>query len=96
MVSDGFVLAFAERMAVVPDCCCQKRMASEETRVTREQLTFPVGEKIDNPAFEGEAFLRPMIALAAIVRDINLKQEFDYALLSGVQRMDGYNQRNRF
>ena len=28
MVSDGFVLAFAERMAVAPDCCCQKRMAS--------------------------------------------------------------------
>ena len=25
------------------------------------------------------------------MRDINLTQEFDYALLSDVQRMDGYN-----
>lgn len=32
MVSDGFVLAFAERMAVAPDCCCQKRMASWSQR----------------------------------------------------------------
>ena len=34
---------------------------------------------------------RELDALAAIVRDINLTQEFDYALLSDVQRMDGYN-----
>ena len=34
---------------------------------------------------------RELDALAAIVRDINLTQEFDYALLSDVQRMDGYS-----
>jgi len=34
---------------------------------------------------------RELDALAAIVRDINLTQEFDYSLLSDVQRMDGYN-----
>lgn len=34
---------------------------------------------------------RELDALAAIVRDINLTHEFDYALLSDVQRMDGYN-----
>ena len=28
MVSCRFVLDFAEWMAVAPDCCCQKRMAS--------------------------------------------------------------------
>ena len=44
----------------------KKQTASEETGVTREQLTFPVGEKIDNPAFTGEAFLRPMIALDSV------------------------------
>ena len=34
---------------------------------------------------------RELDALAAIVRDIHQTQEFDYALLSDVQRMDGYN-----
>ena len=33
---------------------------------------------------------RELDALAAIVRDIHQTQEFDYALLSDVQRMDGY------
>ena len=40
----------------------QKQTASEETRVTREQLTFPVGDRIENPAFTGEAYLKPLIA----------------------------------
>ena len=33
---------------------------------------------------------RELDVLAHIVRDINLTQEFDYALLADVQRMDGY------
>jgi hypothetical protein len=34
---------------------------------------------------------RELDALATIVRDINQTQEFDYAMLSDVQRMDGYS-----
>ena len=34
---------------------------------------------------------RELDALAAIVREINLTQEFDYSQLADVQRMDGYN-----
>ena len=34
---------------------------------------------------------RELDALAAIVREINLTQEFDYSQLANVQRMDGYN-----
>ena len=34
---------------------------------------------------------RELDALAAIVRSINMTQEFDYSLLADVQRMDGYD-----
>ena len=65
MKKDFFISAMA--MLVLAACSSgQKQTASEETRVTREQLTFPVGEKIDNPAFVGETFLRPMIALDSV------------------------------
>ena len=46
--------------------CGSKPATTSEVGVTREQLTFPMGEKIQNPAFTGEAFLRPMIALDSV------------------------------
>ena len=58
MKKDFFISAMA--MLVLAACGSgQKQTASEETRVTREQLTFPVGDRIDNPAFTGEAYLKP-------------------------------------
>ena len=61
MKKDFFISAMA--MLVLAACGSgQKQTASEETRVTREQLTFPVGDRIDNPAFTGEAYLKPLIA----------------------------------
>ncbi|MBQ9591771.1 MAG: cupin domain-containing protein [Paludibacteraceae bacterium] len=29
--------------------------------VTKEQIQFPIGDRIDNPAFTGEAYLKPLI-----------------------------------
>ena len=61
MKKDFFISAMA--MLVLAACGSgQKQTASEETRVTREQLTFPVGDRIENPAFTGEAYLKPLIA----------------------------------
>ena len=44
--------------------CNSRQQASQG--VTREQLVFPVGDKIENPAFTGEAFLKPMITLDSV------------------------------
>lgn len=40
---------------------CAGKKESAATGTTREELTFPVGERIESAAFTGEAFLRPMI-----------------------------------
>ena len=29
--------------------------------ITKEQISFPIGQRIDNPAFTGEAYLKPLI-----------------------------------
>ena len=46
--------------------CTTKQQTASEDVVTREQLTFPIGDKIENPAFTGDAFLKPMIALDSV------------------------------
>lgn len=54
----GFILA---------SCGNMKNTASEtEIGVTRDQLVFPVGEKINNPAFTGDAYLKPLIMVDSI------------------------------
>ena len=40
--------------------CSEQRLATKEG-VTKEQISFPVGERIENPAFTGEAYLKPLI-----------------------------------
>ena len=45
-----FVLA----MMLLASCGNKQQTASEDV-VTREQLTFPIGDKIENPAFTGDA-----------------------------------------
>lgn len=46
--------------------CVGKQPSASEDVVTREQLAFPIGEKIDNPAFTGEAFLKNLIAMDSV------------------------------
>ena len=46
--------------------CTTKQQSASEDVVTREQLTFPIGEKIENPAFTGGAYLKNLIALDSV------------------------------
>ena len=55
----------AAMMLVLTACTTKQQTASEDV-MTREQLTFPVGDKIDNPAFTGDAYLKNMIALDSV------------------------------
>lgn len=41
--------------------CSEQKQATTEG-VTKEQIQFPIGERIENPAFTGEAYLKPLIA----------------------------------
>ena len=34
--------------------------------ITKEQISFPIGQRIDNPAFTGEAYLKPLIAVDSV------------------------------
>lgn len=34
--------------------------------ITKEQISFPIGERIDNPAFTGEAYLKPLISVDSV------------------------------
>ena len=34
--------------------------------ITKEQISFPIGQRIDNPAFTGEAYLKPLISVDAV------------------------------
>ena len=49
------VFAMMAAMMLVLTACTTKQQTASEDVVTREQLTFPVGDKIDNPAFTGDA-----------------------------------------
>ena len=40
--------------------CSEQKQATTEG-VTKEQIQFPIGERIENPAFTGEAYLKPLI-----------------------------------
>ena len=40
--------------------CSEQKQATKEG-VTKEQIQFPIGDRIDNPAFTGEAYLKPLI-----------------------------------
>ena len=51
---------------LVLTACTTKQASSSENVVTREQLTFPIGEKIENPAFTGDAYLKNLIALDSV------------------------------
>ena len=52
-------------LLVLTACTTKQQMASEDV-VTREQLTFPIGDKIENPAFTGDAYLKNLIALDSV------------------------------
>ena len=58
---------FALTMMLLASCGSKQQTASEDV-VTREQLTFPVGEKLDNPAFTGDAYLKPLIAVDSVFK----------------------------
>ena len=45
-------------------CSEQKQVATEG--ITKEQISFPIGERINNPAFTGEAYLKPLIAVDSV------------------------------
>ena len=51
---------------LVLTACTTKQQTALENVVTREQLTFPVGEKIENPAFTGDAYLKNLIVLDSV------------------------------
>ena len=34
--------------------------------ITKEQISFPIGQRIDNPAFAGEAYLKPLISIDSV------------------------------
>ena len=34
--------------------------------ITKEQISFPIGHRIDNPAFTGEAYLKPLISVDSV------------------------------
>lgn len=59
------IVYFALSMMLLASCGRKQQTASEDV-VTREQLTFPIGEKIENPAFTGEAYLKNLIALDSV------------------------------
>lgn len=56
---------FAFAMMLLASCGIKQQTASEDV-VTREQLTFPIGDKIENPAFTGDAYLKNLIALDSV------------------------------
>ena len=71
--------AFAMMAAIllVLTACTTKQQTASEDVVTRErlrvgeqssgmQLTFPIGDKIENPAFTGDAYLKNLIALDSV------------------------------
>ena len=45
-------------------CSEQKQVATEG--ITKEQISFPIGQRIENPAFTGEAYLKPLIAVDSV------------------------------
>lgn len=45
---------------------CHLNKVVSENVVTREQLRFPIGDKIENPAFTGDAYLKNLIALDSV------------------------------
>ena len=47
---------------------CGSKQQTAEVGVTKEQLTFPIGDKIDNPAFTGDAYLKPLIAVDSVFK----------------------------
>ena len=34
--------------------------------ITKEQISFPIGQRIDNPTFTGEAYLKPLISVDSV------------------------------
>ena len=58
---------FIGMLAAVLSSCGSKQQTAE-VGVTKEQLTFPIGDKIDNPAFTGDAYLKPLIAVDSVFK----------------------------
>lgn len=59
------LLAAVMLAACTLTACHQNKVVSENV-VTREQLRFPIGDKIENPAFTGDAYLKNLIALDSV------------------------------
>ena len=53
-------------VAAMLSSCGSKQQTTSEDVVTKEQLAFPIGNKIDNPAFMGDAYLKPLIAVDSV------------------------------
>lgn len=52
-------------LLVLTACTTNQSVASEDV-VTRDGLTFPIGNKIENPAFTGDAYLKNLITLDSV------------------------------
>lgn len=46
--------------------CSKRQNIVNESAVTKDEITFPIREPIENPAFTGEAFLKPLITLDSV------------------------------
>ena len=55
-----FFIIVAAVLLGLTACSEQKQVATEG--VTKEQIQFPIGDRIENPAFTGEAYLKSLIA----------------------------------
>ena len=60
-------ILFIGMIAAILSACGSKQQTAE-VGVTKEQLTFPIGDKIDNPAFTGDAYLKPLIAVDSVFK----------------------------
>lgn len=60
------LLLAAVMLAACTLTACHLNKVVSENVVTREQLRFPIGDKIENPAFTGDAYLKNLIALDSV------------------------------
>ena len=53
-------------LLLLASSCSDNKPTAEEGGVTRQQLTFPVGDRIPSPSFTGDAYLKNLIALDSV------------------------------
>ena len=57
------LFAFIMSSLLLASCADHKQTT---VGITKEQISFPIGERIDNPAFTGEAYLKPLINVDSV------------------------------